>query len=1119
MEHGSSCLGFEHHDDEFSKIIFSWSLEDIFNQDLYKNKVENIPLSFESEHHYFGSFVYPLLEETRCELASSMEIMYRAPFADIIAFKESKSGENMLYDVTVGPWKNQFSEDGKDAYHTFAGDLLILVDEKPESVSDLQGLGRTWAFSLVKNNEDDSTSIKVKASKPIHFQDGMFVVSVMNLTTQKRIWKSLHMHRNHNIIKKILCSDSMVNGNCSFCNFSYDSILSQKLLLNLNESQRAVILAALCKTQCCHISSVEQIWGPPGTGKTMTVSVLLLILLQLKQRTLMCAPTNVAIVQLASRVLSLVKESYESTTASGDCFCSVGDVVLFGNMERLKLSSDIEEIYLDHRVKRLAECLGPVTSWKDCIRSMIDLLENCVSEYYTFIENELLKEKQLRNENEGERTVLELKSFVEFVQERFNSFAPSFRRCIVTFCTHISRSFMGENNFHNMISLLESLSSLEYLLTQKNLVSEELEELFNSKPLEDYFVKSYLSLQKTLQISLEGLALPCFSNTYAMKFFCFERASVIFCTTSSSFKLHAVNMEPLNIVVIDEAAQLKEAESTIPLQLPGMKHAILVGDEHQLPAMVNTNVCIESGFGRSLFDRLSSLDHSKHLLSVQYRMHSSISFFPNLKFYQNQIVDAQSVLSESYEKRYLSGPMFGSYSFINVVGGREEKDDDGRSRRNMVEVAIVVKIVKKLYREKLGHKYEKLDGFSVKVKSIDGFQGGEDIIILSTVRSNSHGSVGFISSRQRTNVSLTRARHCLWILGNERTLSNSESIWKELVSDTRNRHCLFDTDADEYLRMTIIEAKKELQQLDDLVNGDSVLFKQAKWKKIVWKADRFSLEEAGFKPIVKLSSGWRPKKRSVDLCCEKSSQIVKQFKVEGFYVICTIDIIKEVKYIQVLKVWDVLALDEIPKLIKQLESIFSAYTDAYINRCTEKCLEGNLEVPRSWPTSEKVIRFRYLSDCEDKSEVSVNHGDARNYVESSKVSESLLLMKFYSLSRGVVSHLLSDKEGDLPMQVTDEQMDIILSGKSSFLIGRSGTGKTTVLTMKLFQNEQKFRIASDGCYEGECSQIRGTQVVDDYQDSKTSVLRQLFVTVSPKLCFAVKQNCFKSWEFISRDES
>nr|GEU94011.1 UvrD-like helicase, ATP-binding domain, P-loop containing nucleoside triphosphate hydrolase [Tanacetum cinerariifolium] len=181
------------------------------------------------------------------------------------------------------------------------------------------------------------------------------------------------------------------------------------------------------------------------------------------------------------------------------------------------------------------------------------------------------------------------------------------------------------------------------------------------------------------------------------------------------------------------------------------------------------NVCVAHGFGRSLSDRLSSLGHSKHLLNVQYRMHPSISFFPNWKFNQNQILDAQNVLSKSYENKYLSRPMFGSYAFINVIGGREEKDDDGRSRRNMVEVAVVIKIVKNLYKvlsfvsftfitcrdskkkltvgiispystqvasiqEKLAHKYEKLDGFLVTVKSVDGFQGGEeDIIILSTI--------------------------------------------------------------------------------------------------------------------------------------------------------------------------------------------------------------------------------------------------------------------------------------------------------------------------------------------------------------------------------------------------
>ena len=63
-------------------------------------------------------------------------------------------------------------------------------------------------------------------------------------------------------------------------------------------------------------------------------------------------------------------------------------------------------------------------------------------------------------------------------------------------------------------------------------------------------------------------------------------------------------------------------------------------------------------------------------------------------------------------------------------------------------------------KDKLGHKYESRDGFAVKVKSVDGFQGGEeDIIIISTVRSNTGGSIGFLSKPQRINVALTRARY------------------------------------------------------------------------------------------------------------------------------------------------------------------------------------------------------------------------------------------------------------------------------------------------------------------------------------------------------------------------
>ena len=84
------------------------------------------------------------------------------------------------------------------------------------------------------------------------------------------------------------------------------------------------------------------------------------------------------------------------------------------------------------------------------------------------------------------------------------------------------------------------------------------------------------------------------------------------------------------------------------------------------------------------------------------------------------------------------------------------------SSRKNISVGVVSPYAAQVVaiQDKIGVKFEQVDGFSVKVKSVDGFQGGEeDIIIISTVRSNSSGSIGFISSPQRANVALTRARY------------------------------------------------------------------------------------------------------------------------------------------------------------------------------------------------------------------------------------------------------------------------------------------------------------------------------------------------------------------------
>ncbi|KAK6931708.1 DNA2/NAM7 helicase-like, C-terminal, partial [Dillenia turbinata] len=1160
-------------DNRLIDIVFSWTLEDIFNEDLYKNQIEKIPVSFLTMEQYFGSYIYPLLEETRSEISLSLEALSRAPYAEVTYFYECKQYGKCLYDVKTDYWRNRFSDRGKQPYRTLPGDILILSDVKPNDISDLKRFGRMWTFATVTKisdvDNDDVTSSCFKVKVPKDFQAGeeqisLFVVFLMNITTNKRIWNSLTESGNPRIIKEVLCADALVEEGCNICsvqNMGVHERNLQSLLQVLNESQTEAVSASLRKIQCSHKSFVELIWGPSGTGKTKTISVLLFLLLQMNFRTLACAPTNVAITELASRVSSLLKDSFRKDFGKDSLICPLGDILLFGNKDRMKIDSETEEIFLDYRVEKLIECFGPLTGWRHCFMAMIDFLENCVSLYEIYVDNEKIKRVQLDHTAGTELQkvldddpAMEFKSFLEFARHCFRTTALPLKKCLVTFCTHIPKSYILEHNFHEMMLLIEELHSFEIFLCQDGIQSQEIEKLFScpegvmhsSQKFSDSSAmlsekrSKCIGILKALHLSLNELQLPSAMDKSLISEFCFRIATLIFCTASNSYKLHMVEMKPLMLSVIDEAPQLKECESTIPLQLPGIRHAILIGDECQLPAMVNSTVCEEACFGRSLFERLSLLGHSKHLLNVQYRMHPSICSFPNRKFYKCLITDAACVKSRNWKIDYLPGPMFGPYSFINVSGGREETDDIGHSKRNLVEVAVTMKIVKDLYKawsgfkklsvgiispytaqvvaiqDKVGKKYENCANFSVKVKSIDGFQGGEeDIIIISTVRSNRGGSVGFLSSPQRTNVALTRARHCLWIVGNAKTLAESDSVWQELIRDAKDRQCYFSADEEKGLAKAILEVKQQLDQFDDLLNADSMLFKSARWKvlfsenfrKSFGKLKSVHTKKSAISQILRLSSGWRPKK-SVDIVCESSSQIVKQLKVEGLFIIWTIDL---AKYMQVLKIWDILPLEDVPKLIKRLDSIYSMYTDEFLNRCKAKCLDGALEVPMTWTACSEVMRYKKVSDSESGSNLNADVIDGRIFVENAKVSESLLLMKFYSLSSGVVSHLLSDHDGrelDLPFEVTEQEQDIIIFPQSSFILGRSGTGKTTVLTMKLFQKEQQYQFALEGFHNEDSNSSLNNSLRDEENDKQTPVpiLRQILVTVSPKLCYAIKQH-------------
>ncbi|XP_045797847.1 uncharacterized protein LOC123892041 [Trifolium pratense] len=1143
----------------FMDFIFSWSIQDILDEEFYKNKVEKIGLSFQSIDHYLESYKYLVLEETRATLCSSMELIYQAPYGRVVGLKLLKSFnkkndnemekplKNKLYNLKIDRWKNRFIHRG-EPYKTLPGDVLVLADCKPESANDLQRFGRMWCFLKIVMTEDendgenmDSVCFKVTASKDLDIDElrnkSLHIVFLTNVGANRKIWSGLHMTGgNLKLFKQILCTDEDddVKGICgctSLSNALRNDCSYRRLSSGLNESQNNAVRDCLSDIHCNHNSTVKLIWGPPGTGKTKTLGTLLYVLMKMKYRILVCAPTNVAIKEVASRVLNIVRESL---CRNGDLSCSPGNMLLLGNTERLDIvGEDIEDIFLDSRVRQLRKCLSPYTGWRHCFESMINLLKYCVYDYHIFV-NDIIRLKKP-------------KSFLEFLRDKFCSRANQLKDCISMLYTHLPMCLILEHNYRNLVCLIDTLEWFREMLCQDNLSSEELMTLFSNLKMpadsswysQKIFKKRIqcLTALETAKYSLDRLKLKRFADYKSVKEFCYENASIIFCTTSTSFKLHKVSMKPVNILVIDEAAQLKECESIIPLQLPGIRHAILVGDECQLPAMVRSNICTEAGFGRSLFERLSLFGSQKNLLNMQHRMHPEISSFPNSYFYSNKILDAPNV-ERNYGKQYLPGPMFGPYCFINVAGGREEYDDDGRSYMNMAEVAVVVTILKNLHKAwlatkeklsigivspyagqvlKIQEKLERMndivdDGFNVNVKSIDGFQGGEqDIIILSTVRTNYRTSLWFVSSPQRTNVALTRARYCLWILGNERALASNENVWKSLVLDSKNRGLFFHADRDTEMAKAILDSIKELDRFVDLLDTDSIIFRNTMWK--VHFSDKFrrsfkrvrtqQSKNSVINVLERLANGWRPRGHSIEIVCENSSKILNQFKVESRYIICSIEIVKDLRgHIQVLKMWDLVPVEDIPQLAKRLDCEFRRYTDEYFVCCKEKGFDGKIEFPLSWPRSANIQKFKSVGTINTKECDLVPSENKNDAAQNSMIEESSLLMKFCSITPDYTLTNCDSIEVDLPFELTEEQRSIVVFPRSTFLLGRSGTGKTTVLTTKMIRNEKLHRVAVERVY-GPYS--------NPSESSDRPVLRQLFVTLSPGLCQEIKHHvtCFK----------
>ncbi len=254
-----------------------------------------------------------------------------------------------------------------------------------------------------------------------------------------------------------------------------------------------------------------------------------------------------------------------------------------------------------------------------------------------------------------------------------------------------------------------------------------------------------------------------------------------------------------DLVVLDEAAQALEAASWMPLLLG--RRAVLAGDHCQLPPTVHSEAAAKAGLATTLFERLAGSTIGPavtRMLTTQYRMHDSIQGWSNATFYEGRLRAADSVrghrlpdLDGVLETEATAPPLL----FLDTAGcGHEESegDDDG-SRDNPGEAAVVAKHVGLLleagvqpaqiavvtpYAAQVRLLRERLAGVAgLEIGTVDGLQGREkEAVVLSLVRSNERGEVGFLADLRRLNVAVTRARRQLCVIADSATLAQHEAI-------------------------------------------------------------------------------------------------------------------------------------------------------------------------------------------------------------------------------------------------------------------------------------------------------------------------------------------------------
>ena len=287
-------------------------------------------------------------------------------------------------------------------------------------------------------------------------------------------------------------------------------------------------------------------------------------------------------------------------------------------------------------------------------------------------------------------------------------------------------------------------------------------------------------------------------------------AADVVCSTNSTAGSDLLDGHTFDTLVIDEATQATAPSCWIPMT--HARRAILVGDHKQLPPTILNQEAAQSGLQHSLFERLAhhhetdreAPDSIRSLLRTQYRMHETIMGFSSRSFYDgrpraNDTVRRHTLADLGVTRDALPPDARGDildpgaplvFVDTSVLDAPGHQRPDSHSRENPREAEIVTRLATDLleagvapaqiavispYNDQVDRIDDQLGIDNLEVDTVDGFQGREkEVVLISLVRSNDRGEIGFLDEPRRFNVALTRARRKAVVVGDADTVAHGD---------------------------------------------------------------------------------------------------------------------------------------------------------------------------------------------------------------------------------------------------------------------------------------------------------------------------------------------------------